>query len=102
MRISIDASGQAWTDAGYPYAAIWIGFTAARLIFVYGCEHWFTRDLGMFLLDNHITVDALAYSILFLFLAPVVTNRLAILVRTRTAVIGVRARTVGGLGRARY
>jgi hypothetical protein len=31
----------------------------------------------------HIAVHAFAYSIIFVFLAPVITNRLAILVRTR-------------------
>jgi hypothetical protein len=38
----------------------------------------------MLLVDNHISVAAFADSIMFLFLAPVVVNRLAILVRSRT------------------
>jgi hypothetical protein len=84
MRFSIDDHGQVWSDTGYTYVAIWIAFTAARLIFVYGTEHWFTRQIGSFLVSNHIAVDAFAYSIIFLFIAPILTNRLAILVRTRT------------------
>jgi hypothetical protein len=84
MRFSIDDHGQVWSDTGSTYAAIWIAFTAARLIFVYGTEHWFTRQIGTFLVGNHIAVDAFAYSIIFLFIAPIITNRLAILVRTRT------------------
>lgn len=81
------ATSRAWTCAsGYPYAAAWLIFTAARLLFVYGVEHWFTRSVGIFLVDNHISVDAFADSIMFLFLAPVVVNRLAILVRSRTLV----------------
>jgi hypothetical protein len=90
MRVSMDVTGQAWTDAGYPYAAAWVAFTAARLLFVYGCEHWFTRGLGMFLVDNHIAVTAFADSIMFVFIAPVVTNRLA---------IGIRTRMLAGRGR---
>src|SRR5580700_3406564 len=83
IRVSVDENGQAWTDAGYPYAAIWIGFTALRLLFVYGVEHWFTHSVGVFLIDNHINVNAFAYSIIILFLAPVVSNRLCILVSSR-------------------
>jgi hypothetical protein len=83
IRVSVDEDGQAWTDAGYPYAAIWIGFTALRLLFVYGVEHWFTHSVGVFLIDNHINVNAFAYSIIILFLAPVVSNRLCILVSSR-------------------
>jgi hypothetical protein len=87
MKVSVDASGQAWTDAGYPYAVAWVVFTAARLIFVYGCQHWFTRQLGMFLVNNHVPLTAFADSIMFAFLAPVITNRLA---------IGIRSRLVAG------
>jgi hypothetical protein len=87
----VDASGQAWTDAGYPYATAWVVFTVARLIFVYGCQHWFTRQLGMFLVDNHIALTAFADSIMFAFIAPVVINRLA---------IGIRSRVIAGRNHA--
>ncbi len=91
MRVSVDATGQVWTDAGYPYAVAWVVFTVARLIFVYGCEHWFTRELGTFLVGNHIAVDAFADAIIFVFLTPVVTNRIA---------IGIRSRMITGRGTA--
>jgi hypothetical protein len=39
----------------------------------------------MFLIQHHITVAAFADSIMFLSLAPVVSNRLAILVRSKYA-----------------
>ena len=84
MKVSVDANGQAWTDAGYPYAAAWIVIAAARLIIIYGSQHWFTRDLGMFLVNNHISVNAFADSIIFLSIAPVVINRLAIVIRSRS------------------
>jgi hypothetical protein len=91
MRVSVDASGQAWTDAGLPYAATWIVIAAARLIVIYGSQHWFTQDLGMFLINNHISVNAFADSIIFLAIAPVVANRLAILIRVRMITAGQRA-----------
>jgi hypothetical protein len=84
MKVSVDASGQEWTDAGYPYAAAWIVIAAIRLILIYGTEHWFTRQVGTFLVNNHISVNAFADSIIFLSIGPVVVNRLAILVRIRT------------------
>jgi hypothetical protein len=73
-----------WTDAGYPYAAAWIVIAAVRLILIYGTEHWFTLAVGTFLVNNHISVDAFADSIIFVSIGPVVVNRLAILVRSRT------------------
>src|SRR5690348_14774282 len=30
MRVSVDASGQAWTDAGWPYAVAWVVIAGAR------------------------------------------------------------------------
>lgn len=83
LKVSVDKDGQAWTDAGYPYAIVWIVYAAARQLFIYGCQHWYSRDLGEFLIHNHITVAAFADSIMFLSLAPVVSSRLAILVRSR-------------------
>ena len=95
MKVSVDAEGQAWTDAGVPYAVIWIIIAAARLVVIYGSEHWFTQDLGMFLVSNHISVDAFADSVIFLAIAPVVANRLAILVRVRMA--GARRRSAAAV-----
>jgi hypothetical protein len=91
MRVSVDAGGQAWTDTGLPYALLWVVLAALRLILIYGTEHWFTQAVGMFLVNNHISVDAFADSIIFLAIAPVVANRLAILIRVRVISAGRRA-----------
>jgi hypothetical protein len=80
--------GRAWTDAGYGYAAVWIALTVARRLSAYGRRHRFQRDLGLFLLDHRISVAAFADSIMFLTLAPVASNRLAIQVRSRTITAG--------------
>lgn len=87
-KVTVDADGQAWTDAGLGYAAVWVAITGLRQLFVYGCQHWYTRDLGRFLFSHHISVAAFADSIMFLALAPIVGNRLAILVRSRRAAAG--------------
>ena len=74
-----------WTDAGVAYAVVWVVIAAARQVFIYGCQHWFTRDLGLFLIDNRISVNAFADSVMLLTLATMIANRLTILVRTRLA-----------------
>jgi hypothetical protein len=83
MKVTVDGEGQAWTDAGFPYAAVWVTLAAGRQAFIYGCQHWFTRDLGLFLMNNRISIAAFADSVMFLALAPVAANRLAILLRSR-------------------
>ncbi|MFE9689630.1 hypothetical protein [Micromonospora sp. NPDC005806] len=83
MRVTVDATGRAWTDAGLAYVAVWIAIAASRQAFIYGCQHWFTRDLGAFLVGNRISVNAFADSIMLLTLTTVVANRLAILIRSR-------------------
>ncbi|MFR9780600.1 hypothetical protein ACL02O_31695 [Micromonospora sp. MS34] len=85
MRVTVDNRGQMWTDAGVAYAVTWVAIAAARQVFIYGCQHWFTRDLGMFLINNHISVNAFADSIMLLTLATMIANRLTILMRTRLA-----------------
>jgi len=88
MRVAVDAAGQTWTDAGLAYAVAWIVIAAARQAFIYGCQHWFTRNVGVFLVDNHISVDAFADSIMLLTLGTMVANRLTILVRSRRLAAG--------------
>jgi hypothetical protein len=98
MKVTVDAGGQTWTDAGLAYAAVWVTFTAARQAFIYGCQHWFTRDLGMFLIHDHISVNAFADSIMLVSLAPVLANRLAILVRSRVRENGAATQATGAIG----
>jgi hypothetical protein len=98
MKVTVDVDGQTWTDAGLAYAVVWVAFTAARQAFIYGCQHWFTRDLGMFLVRNHITLNAFADSIMLLSLGPVLANRLAIMVRSRLRETGPASQATGVVG----
>ncbi|MGW5365307.1 hypothetical protein [Actinopolymorpha pittospori] len=90
MRVTVDTGGQRWTQAGVAYAVAWVAIAATRQVFIYGCQHWFTRDLGMFLIDNRISVNAFADSIMLLTLATMIANRLTILVRAHLAAAGPR------------
>jgi hypothetical protein len=92
MKVSRDTAADTWTDAAAAYAAVWIVVTAARQLLIYGAQHWFTRDLGLFLMDHHIAVAAFADSMLFLSILPVIGNRLLLLLR----VTRLHSRTDGG------
>jgi hypothetical protein len=83
LRVSVDEDGKGWYDAGYAYVAVWVLITVLRQLFVYGCQHWFTRDLGRFLVENRISPAAFGDSILFFTLSVVVATRLGILLRSR-------------------
>lgn len=85
MRVTADPTGQGWSEAGYAYAVGWIVVSALRQLFIYGCQHWYTHALGVFLFDHHISVNAFADSIMFLTLATIVGNRATIFVRSRRA-----------------
>jgi hypothetical protein len=76
-------SGRPVTRAGIGYASIWIAVSAARVLFAYGSDHWFTASLGSWLAGNHISSDALTDSLIFMALAMVIT---------RVAVMRMRAR----------
>lgn len=83
MKISRDGEGQAWSDAGVLYGAVWAVVVLARQAIVYGSRHWFTHDLGVFLVDNRISVHAYAGTIMFLSVTSVFGNRIALLVRSQ-------------------
>jgi hypothetical protein len=91
MRVSVDSSGQAWTDAGVGYAVVWVVIAALRQCIIYGAQHWFTKALGRFLFDNHISVTAFADSIMLFTLTTVIANRLAILARSRARAVAAVA-----------
>jgi len=38
MTVSVDTTGQTWTQAGLSYAIAWIVIAGARQAFIYGCS----------------------------------------------------------------
>lgn len=104
MRVErAEASGNSLvTVAGLAYALVWVAFALARLAFVWETENnkSFARQLGQWLMENHISVAAFADAIMFLGFAMLIAHRAALYVRGRS----VRARgsvsRVGGAVRA--
>ncbi len=81
MKVGFDdASQQVVSTAGAAYAAFWCCIIGARLLFAYGANHWFTTQLGHWIVTNGVTVDALTDALIFMALAMAVarTLRLAI------------------------
>lgn len=76
-------TGRPVTRAGLGYASIWIVVSAARVLFSYGSDHWFSAALGTWMADNRVGSAALTDSLIFMALAMVIT---------RVAVMGLRAR----------
>jgi hypothetical protein len=74
--------GRAVSRAGIGYAAVWVAIVGARLLFSYGSDHWFGRQIGQFLLANRISVDAFAASFILMAFA---------MALTRTANLALRA-----------
>jgi membrane protein CcdC involved in cytochrome C biogenesis len=69
--------------AGAAFVAIWVAVIGGRVLFAYGAEHWFSRDIGEFS-RSHLITGADAWTAAFVIMA------LAMVV-SRLAVTGVRA-----------
>ena len=59
-------TGRPVSRTGVGYAALWIGVIGARAAFSYGSEHWFSSQLGHWMMHHHVTVDALTDSLLLM------------------------------------
>ncbi|HEX3795850.1 MAG TPA: hypothetical protein VHV57_15260 [Acidimicrobiales bacterium] len=81
MKVACDsASGRVVSTAGTPYAAFWIVVIGTRLLFTYGANHWYTTQLGHWLVTNSITVDALTDALIFMAVAMAITRSIRLAV----------------------
>ncbi|MFG2829131.1 hypothetical protein ACGFWI_16980 [Streptomyces sp. NPDC048434] len=77
------SDGRIYTTGGIGYALVWIVLSAARVLFAYGAEHWFTEGLIRFSIENELSgPDVYANAFVFMSLAMVLT-RTAVLVTKR-------------------
>jgi hypothetical protein len=84
MRVGNDPqSGEVFSHTGSGYALVWVAAVGARLAFIYGSEHWYSTELGSWMLTHHVTADALTNSLILMALAMTITRTLSLLVRTR-------------------
>lgn len=93
------ADGVVYTKAGVGYAALWTAVIGARLLFVYGSNHWFTERLGLWMYHHQISVDALTDALVFMAIA-MLLGRTGTLAAKRRAAIAGRAESVAADGSA--
>jgi hypothetical protein len=74
---------RAVSRAGLGYAAFWMVVFAARLVFIYGAAHWFSRSLGQFLVARQLSPAGLTDAVIFMAIA---------MALARSALLGVRGR----------
>jgi hypothetical protein len=78
-------NGAAFTNAGAPYALLWVAVVGARLTFIYGSEHWFSGSLNSWMVAHHVGVNALTDALILLALSMTVARTLSLFVRVRGA-----------------
>ena len=98
MRVGRDPqTGRAVSVAGFGYATAWVVITLARLAFAYGANHWFTDQLGAWLVASDVSVGALTDSIIFFSIA-VLLGRTGLLAARAHASAAATAPAPGTVG----
>jgi hypothetical protein len=92
MRVESDpCSGVTVSQAGAGYALLWTAVVGARLAFIYGSQHWFSAELGSWMLAHHVSADALTDALVLMALAMTTTRTLSLLIRSRVCTDAHRA-----------
>jgi hypothetical protein len=83
-------TGTVRTHAGLAYAALWTVVIGARLTFSYGASHWFTNQLGTWMGDHQVTVDALTDTLIVMAIAMLLGRTGALAIKRTNATTGSR------------
>jgi len=78
-------TGKPASAAGWRYALIWTVIIGARAVFSYGASHWFTGQLGLWLITSRIPVAALTDALIFMAVAMLLTRTIGLAWRARSA-----------------
>ncbi len=76
-------SGKPVSRAGAGYAAVWVVIIGARAAFSYGSFHWFSPQLGHWMISNGVTASAITDALVFMAVAMVLTRCVVLAVRAR-------------------
>ena len=91
-------SGKPVSRAGTGYAAVWIIIIAARAAFSWGSAHWFTPQLGSWMIHNDISTAAITDSLILMAVAMLLTRTLGLARRAATLPTATR-RDLASAGR---
>ncbi|MFB7666051.1 hypothetical protein ACFC1R_19210 [Kitasatospora sp. NPDC056138] len=87
----LDSNGQVYTRAGILYALFWIVMSAARVLFVYGIEHWYTARIIEFAVKYRISgPEVFSNSLVLMALATVLARTVVVMNRRRRLRISAR------------
>ena len=75
-------------------AALWTTVIGARLTFSYGANHWYTDQLGRWMYENQVTVDALTDTLIVMAIAMMLGRTGALAVKRGGTGTGGRTRAV--------
>ncbi len=87
VRVGPASDGRLVMTAGATYAVLWGTVIGGRVLFAYGADHWYARQIGLFSYRHQITgADAWTAGFVLMALAMVLTRVLV------TAAAGLRVR----------
>ena len=76
-------TGKPASRAGFGYAAVWVVVIGARAAFSYGSSHWFSSQLGTWMGDHDVSVDAITNTLVLMAVAMVLTRTIGMAARAR-------------------
>jgi hypothetical protein len=76
-------TGKPVSRAGHAYAALWTLVIGARAAFSYGSTHWFSSQIGHWMMRTGVTVDAITDGLIFMAVAMILTRTIGMASRAR-------------------
>jgi hypothetical protein len=74
-------TGKAASRTGLGYAAVWTVVIGARAAFSYGSSHWFGPQLGSWMSNHDVSVNAITDTLILMAVAMVLTRTIAMAAR---------------------
>jgi hypothetical protein len=74
-------TGRPVSQAGWPYASLWVVVVGARAAFSYGSAHWFTHSVVSWAIANQVSEAAITDGLIFMAVAMVLVRTLGLGVR---------------------
>lgn len=78
-------NGRAVSWAGFGYAAYLVAVFGARLLFIYGSDHWYARSLNTWLTAHQLSANGLTDALIFMAIAMALARSALLALRGRTA-----------------
>jgi hypothetical protein len=77
-------TNKAVSSATWGYALLWTVVIGARALFSYGANHWFSHQLGSWLITNSIPTAAITDGLIFMAVAMLLTRTVGLFIRSHS------------------